>query len=183
MCVCVTVLCVCVCECCACAPAGDPAVACEDASRGGGGGGGGAGGGGGGGGWGRGPAQKCLRPAKGAPDREHPLHPRPRRSSGFLEAECGGARGPPGGNPGLQRESGPRPPTPGGAGRQATALSAVGCEGPAAGGACGGGGRALKERGGKKKKKEKEKKRKEKPTAPGIPRRSPIQVLTRPDPA
>ena len=32
------------------------------------------------------------------------------------------------------------------------------------------------------KKKEKEKKRKEKPTAPGIPRRSPIQVLTRPDP-
>ena len=114
-----------------------------------------------GGGWGRGPAQKCLRPAKGAPDREHPLHPRPRRSSGFLEAECGGARGPPGGNPGLQRESGPRPPTPGGAGRQATALSAVGCEGPAAGGACGGGGRALKERGGKKKKrKRKEKKRK-----------------------
>ena len=62
------------------------------------------------------------------------------RSSGVLEAECecGGARGPRGGNPGLQRESGPRPPTPGGAGRQATALSAVGCEGPAAGGACGG---------------------------------------------
>lgn len=29
----------------------------------------------------------------------------------------------------------------------------------------------------------KEEKRKEKPTAPGIPRRSPIQVLTRPDPA
>ena len=34
-----------------------------------------------------------------------------------------------------------------------SALSAVGCEGPAAGGACGGGGRALKERGGQKKKK------------------------------
>ena len=42
-------------------------------------------------------------------------------SSGVLEAECecGGARGPRGGNPGLQRESGPRPPAPpapGGAG-------------------------------------------------------------------
>ena len=35
------------------------------------------------------------------------------RSSGFLKAESegGGARGPRGGNPGLQRESGPRPPT------------------------------------------------------------------------
>ena len=73
-----------------------------------------------------------------------------------------------------------RPPTPGGAGRQATALSAVGCEGPAAGGACGGGGAGAKGEGRQKKK---EKKRKEKPTAPGIPRRSPIQVLTRPDPA
>ena len=50
------------------------------------------------------------------------------RSSGFLEAECGGARGPRGGNPGLQREARPRPaprpsplthpppPPPGGAG-------------------------------------------------------------------
>ena len=116
------------------------------------------------------PRQRAPPP----PPPTHPPPPRPRRSSGFLEAECGGARGPRGGNPGLQRESGPRPPTPRGAGRQATALSAVGCEGPAAGGACGGGGRALKERGGQKKKK---------PTAPGIPRRSPIQVLTRPDPA
>ena len=34
------------------------------------------------------------------------------RSSGFLEAKCGGARGPCGGNPGLQRESVPWPPTP-----------------------------------------------------------------------
>ena len=108
-----------------------------------------------GGGWGRGPAQKCLRPAKGAPDREHPLHPRPRRSSGFLEAECGGARGPPGGNPGLQRESGPRPAAP---------------RGPGGAGAAGGiqeSGRAAGAKGpllvGKK------------PRAPGIPRWSPIQ--------
>ena len=95
------------------------------------------------------PRQRAPPP----PPPTHPPPPRPRRSSSFLEAECGGARGPRGGNPGLQRESGPRPPTPRGAGRQATALSAVGCEGPAAGGACGGGGRALKERGGQKKKK------------------------------
>ena len=40
------------------------------------------------------------------------------RSSGVLEAECecGGARGPRGGNPGLQRESGPRPAAPRGPG-------------------------------------------------------------------
>ena len=39
------------------------------------------------------------------------------RSSGFLEAECGGAHRARGGNPGLQRESVPQPPTPpGGAG-------------------------------------------------------------------
>ena len=44
-------------------------------------------------------------------------------------------------------------------------------------------GAGAKGEGRQKKKKEKEKKRKEKPTAPGIPRRSPIQVLTRPDPA
>ena len=44
--------------------------------------------------------------------------PRPEgQSSGFLEAECGGAHRARGGNPGLQRESVPQPPTPpGGAG-------------------------------------------------------------------
>lgn len=60
------------------------------------------------------------------------------------------------------------------AGRQAKALSAVGCEEPGGGGAYGGSrarGRGLKERGGKK------------PTAPGISRRSPIHVITSPDPA
>ena len=60
------------------------------------------------------------------------------------------------------------------AGRQAKALSAVGCEEPGVGGAYGGSlarGRGLKERGGKK------------PTAPGISRRCPIHVITSPDPA
>ena len=79
------------------------------------------------------------------------------RSSGVLEAECecGGARGPRGGNPGLQRESGPRPPAP---------------RGPGGAGAAGGiqeSGRAAGAKGplllGKK------------PRAPGIPRWSPIQ--------
>ena len=42
-----------------------------------------------------------------------------RRSSGFLEAECGGARGPRGGNPGLQRESGPGHPSREGLGLRA----------------------------------------------------------------
>ena len=44
-----------------------------------------------------------------------PRSPRRRpagRSSGFLEAKCGGARGLRGGNPGLQRESVPWPPSP-----------------------------------------------------------------------
>ena len=79
------------------------------------------------------------------------------RSSGVLEAECecGGARGPCGGNPGLQRESGPRPAAP---------------RGPGGAGAAGGiqeSGRAAGAKGpllvGKK------------PRAPGIPRWSPIQ--------
>lgn len=79
------------------------------------------------------------------------------RSSGVLEAECecGGARGPRGGNPGLQRESGPRPAAP---------------RGPGGAGAAGGiqeSGRAAGAKGpllvGKK------------PRAPGIPRWSPIQ--------
>ena len=78
-------------------------------------------------------------------------------SSGVLEAECEcrGARGPRGGNPGLQRESGPRPPAPlapGGAG----AAEGIQESGRAAG---------AKEPllVGKK------------PRAPGIPRWSPIQ--------
>ena len=79
------------------------------------------------------------------------------RSSGVLEAECecGGARGPRGGNPGVQRESGPRPAAP---------------RGPGGAGAAGGiqeSGRAAGAKGpllvGKK------------PRAPGIPRWSPIQ--------
>src|SRR5574337_715214 len=79
------------------------------------------------------------------------------RSSSVLEAECecGGARGPRGGNPGLQCESGPRPPAP---------------RGPGGAGAAGGiqeSGRAAGAKGpllvGKK------------PRAPGIPRWSPIQ--------
>ena len=63
-----------------------------------------------------------------------------------------------GGNPGLQRESVPQPPTP---------REGLGLQEPKSWDV----GRGLKERGGKA------------PTAPGIPRRSPTQVLTRPDPA
>ena len=52
--------------------------------------------------------------APGLPEasQRSPRWRRDSQSSGFLEAkcECGGARGPRGGNPGLQRESGPRPP-------------------------------------------------------------------------
>src|SRR5574341_1450225 len=68
VCVCVTVLCVCVWVLCARA-GGGPSGCLRGCVEGWGW--GRAGGCGCGGGWGRGPAQKCLRPAKGAPDREH----------------------------------------------------------------------------------------------------------------
>ena len=80
---------------------------------------------------------------------------------------CGGSRGPghpPGEGPGLR---GPKS-------WAGDASERAGCEGPGAGGARGAnraGRPGLKERRGRK------------PTAPGMPRRYPTQVLTRPDPA
>ena len=73
------------------------------------GGGGGAGGrAGAGAGAGAGGASRGLPEARQGSPRRRPAG----RSSGFLEAKCGGARGPRGGTPGLQRESVPWPPTP-----------------------------------------------------------------------
>ena len=76
-------------------------------------------------------------------------------SSGFLEAKCGGAPGLRGGTPGLQRESVPQPLTP---------QEGLGLRQPKSWDV----GRGLKEREGKE------------PTASGIPRRSPTEVLTGP---
>ena len=86
-------------------------------------------------------------------------------SSGVLEVECecGGARGQRGGNPGLQWEPGPGPPTPpalggaGAAGGIQESGRAAGAKGPLLVG--------------------------KKPSAPGIPRWSPIQDTNQADPA
>ena len=131
-------------------------------------------------GWGWCSPGDCLRYAKGAPDGDPQVvwFPRNRMWRGSRAALR---------QPRSAAGVGPRPPILGGTGaagaqdlgRQCLwvtpALSAVACEGSqgqvglaetAMPGVWG-----LKNRGGQK------------PTAPGIPRRSPIQVLTRPDPA
>ena len=106
-------------------------------------------------GWGPGPAQNCLRPAKGAPDRD------PRASApavplvSWTPKESRGAGGPRGGNPGLQRESG-APATRPERGWKAGGGSERGGV-PGASGRCGlrcGWGRGLKERGGREKQKQ-----------------------------
>ena len=110
------------------------------------------------------PPRDGLRHAKGAPDGDprdgRPVSWKPNAEglAGRAEATpvCSGRRG-----PGQPPDPAPLP-TPHPHPREGLGLRGPrSCEG----------GRGLKERGGKK------------PTAPGIPRRSPTQVLTRPDPA